>query len=86
MRGEHREKAAGVPRSVWREVIYPSGVPGRWVALLVVVAAAALLAVVLSSRGASTPKPVHVSPSQRVGDDADLMRRLQRHKLVPGSK
>jgi hypothetical protein len=71
---------------VCREVIYPSGVRGRWVALLVAVAAAVFLAVVLSSRGGSPPKPSHVSPAQQVGDDADLMRRLERHKLVQGSK
>ena len=86
MRGEHREKAAGAPPSARPEVIYPSGVRGRWVALLVVVCAAALLAVVLSSRGGSTPKPAQVSPSQQAGDDADVMRRLERHKLVQGSK
>jgi hypothetical protein len=86
MRGEHREKVAGVPTSACRKVIYPSGVRGRWVALLVAVAAAVLLAVVLSSRGGSTPKPSKLSPAQQVGDDADLMRRLERHKLVKGSK
>jgi hypothetical protein len=69
-----------------REVIYPSGVRGRWVALLVAVAAGVVLAVVLSSRGGSTAKPAQVSPAQQAGDDADLMRRLQRHKLVQGSK
>src|SRR5919201_1911730 len=53
MRGEHREKAGGVPTSACRKVIYPSGVRGRWVALLVAVAATVLLAVVLSSRGAA---------------------------------
>jgi hypothetical protein len=86
MRGEHREKAGGVPGFAYREVIYPSGVRGRWVAVLVAVAAAVLLAVVLSSRSGSTPKPSQVSPAQQVGDDADLMRRLERHKLVQGSK
>jgi hypothetical protein len=86
MPGEHKEKAGDVPTSVRREVIYPSGVRGRWVALLVVVGAAVLLAVVLSSRGGSTAKPGEVSPAQQVGDDADLMRRLERHKLVQRSK
>jgi hypothetical protein len=57
----------------------------RWVVLLVVVAAA-LLAAVLVARGGSTTKPTQVTPSQQVGDDADLMRRLERHKLVQGSK
>jgi hypothetical protein len=61
-------------------------VSGRWVALLVAVAAAVLLAIVLSSRGGTTPKPSQVSPAQQAGDDADLMRRLERHKLVQGSK
>ena len=86
MRGEHREKAAGVPTSAQPKVIYPSDVRGRWVALLVVAAAAALLAVVLSSRGGSRPKPLKLSPSQQAGDYADEMRRLERHKLVQGSK
>ena len=70
-----------------REVIYPSGVRGRWVALVVAVAAAVLLAVVLSSRGASTPKPAKLSPAQQVGDDTpDQMRRLEHHELVQGTK
>jgi hypothetical protein len=54
--------------------------------MLVVAAAAAVLAVALASRGDSTPKPVQVTPPQHVSDDADLMRRLERHKLVQGSK
>ncbi len=54
--------------------------------MLVVVAAAAALAVVLTSRGSSTPRPAQVTPSQQVDDDADLMRRLYRHKLVQRSK
>jgi hypothetical protein len=61
-------------------------VRGRWVVLLVVVAAAALPVVLLSSRGGSTPRPLKVSPSQQFGDDADLMRRLERHKLVQRPK
>jgi hypothetical protein len=84
MPGEHREKAGAAPRFVRPKVIYPSGVRGRWVVLLAVVAAAALAAVVLGARGGSTPKPAHVAPAQ--GDTADLMRRLERHKLVRGSK
>jgi hypothetical protein len=86
MRREHKEKAAGVPTSACREVIYPSGVRGRWVALLVAVAAAVLLAAVLTSRGGSSPKPSQLSPAQQAGDDADLMRRLERHKLVQRQK
>jgi hypothetical protein len=54
--------------------------------LLAVVAAAALLAVILVGRGGSTPKPVHVAPSQEEGNYADTMRRLERHKLVRRSK
>ena len=54
--------------------------------LLAVVASAALLAVVLSARGGSTPRPAKVSPAQQAGDTADLMRRLQRQKLVAGAK
>jgi hypothetical protein len=86
MPGEHREKAGGVPTSMRREVIYPSGVRGRWVALLVAVAAGVVLAVVLSSRGGSTTKPARISPAQQADDDRDLMRRLERHKLVQRSK
>ena len=86
MRGEHREKDGGVPTYACRKVIYPSGVRGRWVALLVAVAATVLLAVVLSSRGGSTPKPAKLSPAQQEVDYADLMRRLERHKLVQRSK
>jgi hypothetical protein len=53
--------------------------------LLVVVAAAAVLAVVLAWPGGSTRKPAQVTPSQQVGDDADLMR-VERHPLVQRSK
>jgi hypothetical protein len=58
----------------------------RWVVTLVVVAAATLLGVVLTSRGRSDPKPVQVTPAREVGDYADQMRRLERHKLVQRSK
>jgi len=54
--------------------------------MLVVVAAAAVVAVVLTSRGGSAPKPVRVTPSHAVSEDRDLMRRLERHKLVQRSK
>lgn len=54
--------------------------------MLVVVAAATALAVVLTSRGRSTSKPVQVTPSEDVNGYADMMRRLERHKLVQRSK
>ncbi|MFL5711223.1 MAG: hypothetical protein ACJ77W_04995 [Chloroflexota bacterium] len=59
---------------------------GRWVVVVGAVAAAASLAVGLASREDSTPKPIQLTPSQQVSDDADLMRRLERHKLVQRSK
>ena len=51
---------------------------------------AALVAVVIgviaiASRGGSSPAqhaPLHAKPSQQFGDDADLMRRLERKKLA----
>ena len=86
MPGEHREKPRGAPPTAGPKVIYPSGVRRRWVVILVVVATAAVLAVVLTSRGGSTPRPARVTPSQQVDDYADLMRRLYRHKLVQRSK
>jgi hypothetical protein len=59
--------------------------------LAVVAAAAVVVAVVaLAQRGGSSPAgptPEKAKPSQRYGDDADLMRRLERKKLVEqGSK
>jgi hypothetical protein len=52
--------------------------------------AAALAAIVISaiaigSRGTSSPsqeRPLQAKPSQQFGDDADLMRRLERKKLT----
>jgi hypothetical protein len=54
--------------------------------VLVACAAAVVLAFTLSSRGGSTNKAPQLAPAQKVGDDADLMRRLERHKLVQRSK
>jgi hypothetical protein len=57
------------------------------VVLAVAVFAAAWIAV--ASRGSSTSppaKPNLAQPGQRYGDDADLMRRLERHKLVGKQK
>ena len=53
---------------------------------LAVLAAAVALAV--ASRGAEqAPKrPAPAATSQRFGDDADLMRRLERKKLVEQSR
>jgi hypothetical protein len=56
----------------------------------VAVAVAAVVTVaVLSQRGGATPaktKPLQLAPSQQFGDTADLMRRLQRKKLLPRSR
>ena len=57
--------------------------------LVIVVAVFAAMWVALASRGNSaTPpaKPQRAQPAQRYGDDADLMRRLERHKLVGKTK
>jgi len=42
-------------------------------------------AVAIGSRGDSTPaqqRPLQAKPAQQFGDDADLMRRLERKKLT----
>jgi hypothetical protein len=54
-----------------------------------VLAAAVAVAVVVavSQRGQATPgspKPIQARPSQRYGDTADLMRRLEREKHIRG--
>lgn len=60
----------------------------RWLGLIaVVVAAATGVTVAAVSRGEGSPsKPVHANPANQVGDDADLMRRLERSKLVKKAK
>ena len=64
----------------------------RWLGVVAVVAvlAVAVAAVALSDRGgAKTPAPAqpgHIQPSQQYGDDADLMRRLERQKHVTGTR
>ena len=68
-----------------------SGVRRRWLGVLAVaVAVAAAVAVaVLSQRGGAAPaktKPLQLGPSQQYGDTADLMRRLQRKKLLQRSR
>ena len=53
--------------------------------LVIAVAVSAAIWVAVASRGSSaTPptKPNLAQPAQRYGDDADLMRRLERNKLV----
>jgi hypothetical protein len=43
--------------------------------------------VATASRGHTKPKPFHPpAASQKSGDDADLMRRLERKKLVQNSR
>ena len=62
----------------------------RWFGVVAVVAvlAAAVVAVALSDRGAGkTPAPEQpgsITRYQPAGDDADLMRRLERAKHVAG--
>jgi hypothetical protein len=59
----------------------------RWLGVFAVVAAlgAAIAAVAVSGKGGkapAAPTPTQLRPSLHTGDDADLMRRLQRKKLV----
>jgi hypothetical protein len=62
----------------------------RWLGVLAVVvavvAAAAVAFVAHRDGGKPSPEPVQAQPSQQVGDTADLMRRLERKKLVGGSR
>jgi hypothetical protein len=53
--------------------------------LVIVVAASAAAWIAVASRGATVKppaKPGLAQPAQRYGDTADLMRRLERHKLA----
>ena len=48
-------------------------------------AAVVIAAIAIGSRGDSSPvhqAPLQAKPSQQFGDDADLMRRLERKKLT----
>jgi hypothetical protein len=57
--------------------------------LVILVAVSAAVWIAVASRGdAATPptKPGLAQPAHRYGDDADLMRRLERHKLVGKQK
>jgi len=55
--------------------------------IAVAVALAAVVAIAAVSRGDSKPsRPAHFNPAQQFGDDANLMRRLQRDKLVKKAK
>ncbi len=57
--------------------------------LVIAVSVFAVTWIAVSSHGGSaTPpaKPALAPPGQRYGDDADLMRRLERHKLVGKQK
>jgi hypothetical protein len=67
---------------------YPSPVRRRWLGLIaVVLVAAAVVAVAVVSRGDGKPaEPAQLSPSKQFGDDANLMRRLQRERLVKKAK
>jgi hypothetical protein len=63
----------------------------RWLGVLAVVAVltAATVAVVVLRGGGKAPaipKPGQARPSQQYGDDADLMRRLERKKLLKRSQ
>jgi hypothetical protein len=60
----------------------------RWFGVLAAVAAAAVVATLVGvTRGDDKArKPPAANPSSRFGDDADLMRRLERHKLVKTAK
>jgi hypothetical protein len=54
--------------------------------IAVAIFAAAWIAV--ASRGSASPSPAKpgLAPAARYGDDADLMRRLERRKLVEQHK
>lgn len=58
----------------------------KGIALVVVLVALAIaVAVAAASRGSDTPNEQKLQPpaaSKRFGDDADLMRRLERKKLT----
>ena len=57
--------------------------------LVIAIAISAAAWIAVASRGDSTKppaKPGLAQPSQRFGDDANLMRRLERHKLVGKQK
>jgi hypothetical protein len=57
--------------------------------LVIAVAIFAAAWIAVASRGGSSPPPAKPSlakPAQRYGDDADLMRRLERKKLVGKQK
>ena len=55
--------------------------------IAVVLVAAAVVTVAAVSRGDGKPaKPAQLSPSKQFGDDANLMRRLQRERLVKKAK
>ena len=89
---EHREKRRRAPSGA-PAIIYPSGVARRWFGVVAVVAVvvASVAAVALSSHGGNGPahpKPaqVQLDPNQQLGDTADLMRRLERKKLVMRSQ
>ena len=56
------------------------------VVAVALVAAAAVAALRHGGRPPATPKPGSAEQSQRYGDDADLMRRLERKKLVQRSQ
>ena len=62
----------------------------RWLGVLAVVvavvAAAAVALIAHRDGGKPSPKPAQAQPSQQVGDTADLMRHLERKKLVGGSR
>src|SRR2546425_10671424 len=81
---EHKEKGEDPPSER-----YPGQVRRRWLGVITGVAVAVVIVVSVASRGGSSParqSPSQVRPSQQTGDDADLMRRLERRKLVQRSQ
>jgi hypothetical protein len=63
------------------------GVGRGWLGVFAVAAVALVAAVAVAvfhggGTSPATPKPGLADQSQRYGDDADLMRRLERKKLV----
>jgi hypothetical protein len=56
---------------------------------VIAVAVAATAWIAFASRGGASPSPAKpglAQPAARYGDDADLMRRLERRKLVEQHK
>lgn len=83
-------RSAPRTRSLAENWGYPVGVRRKVIAgTSALLAAVVVGAVAIGLRDGSTPseqQPLQAKPSQQYGDDADLMRRLERKKLTTTSK